>query len=68
MGKAARAAAAEREPDGRHFSGRRDRLGVCLRAAIPVSAAPSFENQWMLPVPAMIAPAGRRDNTSLPVW
>jgi hypothetical protein len=46
MGKAARAAAAEREPDGRALGGWPDRLGISFGAAIAVArAAPTLEDQ-----------------------
>ena len=69
MGKAARAAAAERKPDGGALGCALRRLGCCFGAAVPVAtAALTLENQMCSPSAAMIPPGRRRYKAVALLW
>ena len=69
MGKAARAAAAERKPDGRAHGCALRRFGCRFGAAIAVSsAARTLENQMCSPSAAMITPRRRRYKAVALLW
>jgi hypothetical protein len=69
MSKAARAAAAERKPDGGALGCALRRFGCCFGAAIPVStAALTFETQMRFSVAAMIPPERRRYKANALLW
>ena len=69
MGKAARAAAAERKPDGRALGCALRRFGCRFGAAIPVApAALTLENQMSLSVGRDDPPRRRRDKAVAPLW
>ena len=69
MGKAARAAAAERKPDGRPHRRALWRLRCRFGAALAVTpAVVTLENQMLSPSAAMIPPPQRRDKAVAPLW